>query len=193
MASVLKRHNEAQGFFSFFYIPCMLFLWCADWLWFLSERTRIPTIDVIWFSVFVRRISLATPKQLFKAANMTQRWQRREITNFEYLIFVNTIAGKCVLHMYEVTKVKLLIAQAPLIWLILSFPPHQVGPTMTWTSTRSSPGSSPTMTQRNLTSLYPATSEICQRSDSHFLNRTFLYRGRIRFDDSKDVCECMCV
>uniref|UniRef100_A0A674MXB1 LPS responsive beige-like anchor protein n=1 Tax=Takifugu rubripes TaxID=31033 RepID=A0A674MXB1_TAKRU len=41
-----------------------------------------------------RRISLATPKQLFKAANMTQRWQRREITNFEYLIFVNTIAGR---------------------------------------------------------------------------------------------------
>ncbi|TNM85808.1 hypothetical protein fugu_008079 [Takifugu bimaculatus] len=40
-----------------------------------------------------RRISLATPKQLFKAANMTQRWQRREITNFEYLIFVNTIAA----------------------------------------------------------------------------------------------------
>lgn len=52
-----------------------------------------------------RRISLATPKQLFKAANMTQRWQRREITNFEYLIFLNTIAGKRVLHKYEVTSV----------------------------------------------------------------------------------------
>lgn len=156
--------------FSFIFHACSSF-WCADWLWFLSERTRIPTIDVIWFSVFVRRISLATPKQLFKAANMTQRWQRREITNFEYLIFVNTIAGKCVLHMYEVTKVTLLIAQTPLILLIT--PPHQVGPTMTWTSTRSSPGSSRTMTRRNLTSLYPATSEICQRSDGHFLNRTF--------------------
>ncbi|KAG7256215.1 hypothetical protein CRUP_012053, partial [Coryphaenoides rupestris] len=32
-----------------------------------------------------RRISLASPKQLFKASNMTQRWQRREISNFEYL------------------------------------------------------------------------------------------------------------
>ncbi|KAM3623130.1 uncharacterized protein V6R79_007410 [Siganus canaliculatus] len=41
-----------------------------------------------------RRISLATPKQLFKASNMTQRWQRREISNFEYLIFLNTIAGR---------------------------------------------------------------------------------------------------
>lgn len=41
-----------------------------------------------------RRISLATPKQLFKTSNMTQRWQRREISNFEYLMFLNTIAGR---------------------------------------------------------------------------------------------------
>ena len=27
-------------------------------------------------------------------ANMTQRWQRREISNFEYLMFLNTIAGR---------------------------------------------------------------------------------------------------
>uniref|UniRef100_A0A3P9KWT2 Neurobeachin n=1 Tax=Oryzias latipes TaxID=8090 RepID=A0A3P9KWT2_ORYLA len=38
------------------------------------------------------RISLATPRQLFKSSNMTQRWQRREISNFEYLMFLNTIA-----------------------------------------------------------------------------------------------------
>uniref|UniRef100_A0A4W5MWT9 LPS responsive beige-like anchor protein n=1 Tax=Hucho hucho TaxID=62062 RepID=A0A4W5MWT9_9TELE len=41
-----------------------------------------------------RRISQASPKQLYKASNMTQRWQRREISNFEYLIFLNTISGK---------------------------------------------------------------------------------------------------
>ncbi|KAM9314187.1 lipopolysaccharide-responsive and beige-like anchor protein isoform 2-T2 [Pholidichthys leucotaenia] len=41
-----------------------------------------------------RRLSLATPKQLFKASNMTQRWQRREISNFEYLMFLNTISGR---------------------------------------------------------------------------------------------------
>lgn len=41
-----------------------------------------------------RRISLATSRQLFKASNMTQRWQRREISNFEYLMFLNTIAGR---------------------------------------------------------------------------------------------------
>ncbi|XP_054598627.1 neurobeachin isoform X5 [Nothobranchius furzeri] len=41
-----------------------------------------------------RRISLATSRQLFKSSNMTQRWQRREISNFEYLMFLNTISGR---------------------------------------------------------------------------------------------------
>nr|XP_029504947.1 neurobeachin-like [Oncorhynchus nerka] len=42
----------------------------------------------------VGRISMATPRQLFKSSNMTQRWQRREISNFEYLMFLNTVAGR---------------------------------------------------------------------------------------------------
>ncbi|KAM5192194.1 lipopolysaccharide-responsive and beige-like anchor protein [Mantella aurantiaca] len=41
-----------------------------------------------------RRISLANARQIFKASNMTQRWQHREISNFEYLMFLNTIAGR---------------------------------------------------------------------------------------------------
>ena len=42
----------------------------------------------------LRRTSLASPKQLFRSANMTQRWQRREISNFEYLMYLNTISGR---------------------------------------------------------------------------------------------------
>ncbi|PRD36671.1 UNVERIFIED_CONTAM: rg [Trichonephila clavipes] len=34
-----------------------------------------------------------SPRQIFQQSNMTQKWQRREITNFEYLMFLNTIAG----------------------------------------------------------------------------------------------------
>lgn len=41
-----------------------------------------------------RRASLMSPRQLFRASNMTQKWQRREISNFEYLMFLNTIAGR---------------------------------------------------------------------------------------------------
>ncbi|CAF0718488.1 unnamed protein product [Brachionus calyciflorus] len=41
-----------------------------------------------------RHTSLASPQQLFRSANMTQKWQRREISNFEYLMYLNTIAGR---------------------------------------------------------------------------------------------------
>ncbi len=33
-------------------------------------------------------------RQLYRASNMTAKWQRREISNFEYLMFLNTIAGR---------------------------------------------------------------------------------------------------
>ncbi|KAF3840927.1 hypothetical protein F7725_006789 [Dissostichus mawsoni] len=41
----------------------------------------------------VKRVVYSLPR-LFKSSNMTQRWQRREISNFEYLMFLNTIAGR---------------------------------------------------------------------------------------------------
>lgn len=42
----------------------------------------------------IRRASMMSPRQLMRSSNMTQKWQRREISNFEYLMFLNTIAGK---------------------------------------------------------------------------------------------------
>ena len=39
-------------------------------------------------------MSLASGKQLFKLSNMTQKWQRREISNFDYIMYLNTIAGR---------------------------------------------------------------------------------------------------
>ncbi|KAF4531790.1 hypothetical protein B566_EDAN011826 [Ephemera danica] len=39
-----------------------------------------------------RRASMMSPRQLMRSSNMTQKWQRREISNFEYLMFLNTIA-----------------------------------------------------------------------------------------------------
>ncbi|XP_028409384.1 neurobeachin-like [Dendronephthya gigantea] len=41
-----------------------------------------------------RATSLASPKQLFQKSNMTQRWQQGEISNFQYLMFINKIAGR---------------------------------------------------------------------------------------------------
>jgi hypothetical protein len=37
---------------------------------------------------------MASPKQLFKMSNMMQKWQRREISNFDYLMYLNTVAGR---------------------------------------------------------------------------------------------------
>lgn len=62
-----------------------------------SDLQKCVTLFFFLF-FFFRRISLATPRQLFKSSNMTQRWQRREISNFEYLMFLNTIAGQSLLH-----------------------------------------------------------------------------------------------
>jgi len=39
-------------------------------------------------------VSLASPKQIFKMSNMMQKWQRREISNFDYLMYLNTVAGR---------------------------------------------------------------------------------------------------
>uniref|UniRef100_A0A669DTX1 Neurobeachin a n=1 Tax=Oreochromis niloticus TaxID=8128 RepID=A0A669DTX1_ORENI len=69
--------------------------------WMFSEIRAVKSPDLPRVGVGTsyglpqaRRISLATPRQLFKSSNMTQRWQRREISNFEYLMFLNTIAGR---------------------------------------------------------------------------------------------------
>lgn len=115
MTSVSQWCNEAQGF-DFFVLYSVNSLPVIHTQTLTPDKdTPMSVIDVISSFLSFRRISLATPKQLFKAANMSQRWQRREITNFEYLIFVNTIAGKDVLCMYEVTKVTLLVKQISLI------------------------------------------------------------------------------
>eukprot|EP00116_Pleurobrachia_bachei_P019139 sb/3479401/ len=39
-----------------------------------------------------RNVSLAHPKRLLRESNMMDRWRRREISNFDYLMFLNTIA-----------------------------------------------------------------------------------------------------
>ena len=42
----------------------------------------------------LRSTSLAPPHQLFRKSSMTAKWQRREISNFDYLMYLNTIAGR---------------------------------------------------------------------------------------------------
>ena len=55
-----------------------------------SSHTRTPELSLI----FDRRVSQAAPRQLFKMSGMMQKWQRREISNFDYLMYLNTVAGR---------------------------------------------------------------------------------------------------
>lgn len=67
-------------------------------VWWLQSVEVLHTQDsvrchIIWLFPPHRAVSLASPRQLFKKSTMTSRWERREISNFEYLMFLNTIAG----------------------------------------------------------------------------------------------------
>lgn len=38
--------------------------------------------------------SIAPPEEVLRVSKLTQRWQKRQISNFEYLMALNTIAGR---------------------------------------------------------------------------------------------------
>ena len=50
-------------------------------------------LNLHFFACVHRSISLASPQQLFKKSSMTAKWERREISNFDYLMYINTVAG----------------------------------------------------------------------------------------------------
>ena len=39
-----------------------------------------------------------SPAEVLKTSGLTQKWVNRQISNFEYLMQLNTIAGECALH-----------------------------------------------------------------------------------------------
>ena len=54
---------------------------------------QVNVVFCPFFSV-CRAASLYSPRQLFQKSTMTLRWQKGEVSNFQYLMFLNTIAGK---------------------------------------------------------------------------------------------------
>ena len=61
-----------------------------------SDDQTQPTYEltILSLNLFFRAASLYSPRQLFQKSTMTQRWQKGEVSNFQYLMFLNTIAGK---------------------------------------------------------------------------------------------------
>ena len=42
----------------------------------------------------LNRIGIRKPSELLQASGLTQKWVRREISNFDYLMQLNTISGR---------------------------------------------------------------------------------------------------
>lgn len=96
-------------------LSCYYFALCVHSHHGKKHLNGSKIVYFLFFSLSLcRRISLATPKQLFKASNMTQRWQRREISNFEYLIFLNTISGERTIQLCDVMPLMMLCTDLPL-------------------------------------------------------------------------------
>lgn len=39
-------------------------------------------------------LGISTPEEILKASGMTNKWVNREISNFDYLMVLNTVAGR---------------------------------------------------------------------------------------------------
>lgn len=65
---------------------------CVVRVWVDSQCAMAADDHCVCVCIY-RAMSLASPQQLFKRSSMTAKWERREISNFEYLMFLNTVAG----------------------------------------------------------------------------------------------------
>lgn len=67
--------------------------------YFLNFQTR-KIVNRIYSSILqqktpnLNRVGIRRPSRLLQAAGLTEKWRRREITNFDYLMQLNTIAGR---------------------------------------------------------------------------------------------------
>ena len=59
-----------------------------------SDLLMLNLLSLCMYIYIYRSMSLASPQQLFKKSSITAKWERREISNFEYLMYLNTLAGE---------------------------------------------------------------------------------------------------
>lgn len=54
----------------------------------------------------LNRVGIRRPAKLLRESGLTQKWIRREITNFDYLMQLNTISGRTYndLNQYPVVR-----------------------------------------------------------------------------------------
>uniref|UniRef100_A0A672TVB4 Neurobeachin-like protein 2 n=1 Tax=Strigops habroptila TaxID=2489341 RepID=A0A672TVB4_STRHB len=75
---------------------------CISLIYIISTNIKFKFTDCVRNKVYSRILSLRSPnisgtrspQELFKASGLTQKWVNREISNFDYLIQLNTMAGR---------------------------------------------------------------------------------------------------
>lgn len=73
--------------FSLFYICFLFFFYFQTRNKVFTKIVGLPLPNILYGSG-------RSPPELLRASGLTQRWVNREISNFEYLMYLNTIAGK---------------------------------------------------------------------------------------------------
>uniref|UniRef100_A0A667HT86 Neurobeachin like 1 n=1 Tax=Lynx canadensis TaxID=61383 RepID=A0A667HT86_LYNCA len=91
----LRRYNLRRSALEIFHVDQSNY--------FLNFKKEVCKMLPFWKNkVYSRLLSLhspnsygtRSPQELFKASGLTQKWVNREITNFDYLIQINTMAGR---------------------------------------------------------------------------------------------------
>lgn len=140
-----------------------------EWIQLLNLCAHHHVIIFFFFS----KASLMSPRQLFKNSDMPQKWQRREISNFDYLMFLNTIAGGLWLFVvwsqsqwmttFYFTKFYCLIISSWLSLYTSNIVIFQAELTTIWTSTLCSHGFSQTTILRSWIWIRRLRSVTCPR------------------------------
>ncbi|CAF4116210.1 unnamed protein product [Rotaria sp. Silwood2] len=98
----LRRYNSRPTALEFFFINQANFLLNFDknpgsvdkklrrQIFHKLMSLKLPSIK----SVFSSLITTIAPEEIFKESKITQKWINHEISNFDYLIMLNTIAGR---------------------------------------------------------------------------------------------------
>ncbi|KAI9209022.1 uncharacterized protein BJ171DRAFT_437728 [Polychytrium aggregatum] len=60
----------------------------------LKDRTRLFSKIVSMRLPKLISADVRNPAEAFRKSDMTERWRRREISNFEYLMYLNTVSGR---------------------------------------------------------------------------------------------------
>ena len=65
-------------------------------------------------------VGISTPEEILKASGVTNKWINREISNFDYLMVLNTISGRSYNYLSQYPIIPLILNdhKSPLIDLI---------------------------------------------------------------------------